>query len=68
MKNKIQYWKIFNYRLRGSTNNVEPQDPNGTGGSGLMLLLAPFLLIVVFIEWLWIKALNKDVDPEKYNI
>lgn len=55
MKPKIKYWKIFNYRLKELTDNVDTKNANGMGAMRAMLILTPLLLIAAFFEYLWVR-------------
>ncbi len=50
MKTKIKYWKIFNYRLKELTDNIDTKNTHGTGAIRAMLILTPLLLISAFLR------------------
>ncbi|MFW6042939.1 MAG: hypothetical protein ACOCPW_01135 [Marinilabiliaceae bacterium] len=56
MKTKIKYWKIFNYRLKELTDNVDTKNTNLSGASRAMTAIVPFVIITALIEYLWIKV------------
>jgi len=60
MKTKIKYWKIFNYRLKELTDNVDTKSANGMGAARAMLILTPLLLIAALFEFLWLRIFGGD--------
>lgn len=62
MKTNIKYWKIFNYRLKELTDNVDTKNANGMGAMRAMLILTPLLLITAFFEFLWVKAFGGGIN------
>ena len=65
MKTKIKYWKIFNYRLKELTDNVETRNANANGSARALIILVPLLILTVLIKYLWIKIFGGDT--KKYN-
>ena len=59
---KIRYWKIFNYRLKELTDNVDTKNANGMGAMRAMLILTPLLFITAFFEYLWVKIFGGNID------
>jgi hypothetical protein len=66
MKTKVKYWKVFNYRLKELTDNVDAKNANGMGGMRAMLILTPLLLITALFEYLWLKIFG--IDNIKYTL
>jgi hypothetical protein len=62
MKTKIKYWKIFNYRLKKLTDNVDTKNANGMGAVRAILILTPLLLITAFFEYLWLRIFGGDLN------
>jgi len=62
MKIKIKYWKIFNYRLKELTDNVDTKNANLSGTSRAMTAIIPLVIISALIEFLWLKLFGGNTD------
>lgn len=62
MKTKAKYWKIFNYRFKELTDNVDTKNANPSGAARAMIVLVPLLLITALFEYLWIVLFGEDKD------
>ncbi len=62
MKTKIKYWKIFNYRLKELTDNVDTKNANLSGTSRAMTAIVPLVIITALIEYLWVKIFEGNTD------
>ena len=59
---KVKYWKIFNYRLKELTDNVDTKNANPSGASRAMIVLIPLLIFTALIEYLWFLIFGSDTD------
>jgi hypothetical protein len=62
MSTKVKYWKIFNYRLKELTDNVDTKNANPSGASRAMIVLIPLLIFTALIEYLWVLLFGGDSD------
>jgi len=60
MSTKVKFWKIFNYRLKELTDNVDTRNANPGGASRAMLVMIPLLIFTALIEYLWIFIFGSD--------
>lgn len=64
MRDKIKYKTIFNYRLNEWTDNIDKSKTNAGSGRGVFAAI-PFLIIIVLIEFVWLRLFGGNI--EKYN-
>lgn len=62
MKTKIKYWKIYNYRLKELTDNVDIKNANLSGISRAMTAIVPLVIIRALIEYLWVKIFGGNTE------
>ena len=55
-------FKIFIYRLKELTDNVDTKNVNGMGAARAMLILTPLLLITALFEYLWIRIFGGNTN------